>query len=540
MRENRISKWILKIISGCVLLIFNYCSQANNGNTFSNKSPVTPETTIVQESNYKQILYVSKKGEDRKGNGSKEQPFKSVPFAIEQNDDASAENKAAIFISQGNYSDKTLIMKEYVDIYGGFKEGSWERDIDKYVTVLNGDGNRRIVIAANFSKIDGFFITDGIIRGQGGAVFCNGTSPTITNNTFYKNKTHGPDNWNPKFWHETAHDGGAIYGKNGSAAMIQNNLFVENTTENGRGAAISLHGQCKPQIVNNVFLSNIAGTNDPMRSSDGGAINIFDWCDALISGNVFISNKADSKNDGGAVFIALWSSAKVSNNIFVDNHAGDDAGALFVGGQEHRYDAPLDPLPPKEKFYVSILENTFIGNHHGGFNSGAMRFTMESRGDFLSNTVAHNNGIYFQRSEVRVANNIILDNFLLIETKNGLGERIVENNLIWAEYNQKVEAEVKKNNMLHPVAGNYSEIPKFIDDGMEITSLSTNYNWIDFSTQIITSGLNLKNNQLVNRVIRSGDKWSVVKSNTTNTIKVWGEFAGKVCFTILPTYTLLK
>ncbi|MDZ7765889.1 MAG: hypothetical protein U5K00_15985 [Melioribacteraceae bacterium] len=43
-------------------------------------------------------------------------------------------------------------------------------------------------------------------------------------------------------------------------------------------------------------------------------------------------------NDGGAVFIALWSSTAVKNNIFVDNECGDDAGALFVGGQEHRYD----------------------------------------------------------------------------------------------------------------------------------------------------------------------------------------------------------
>ena len=87
-----------------------------------------------------------------------------------------------------------------------------------------------------------------------------------------------------------------------------------------------------------------------MRSSDAGAVSIFNWSDAVIEGNLFISNIADSKNDGGAIFIALWSSAKVNNNLFVDNHSGDDAGALFVGGQEHRYGGlPLDPIPPKDQ-----------------------------------------------------------------------------------------------------------------------------------------------------------------------------------------------
>ena len=542
MKLNKYFKWILISALISIFSFFSACQKTTNKDILNKQKLIYPKTEKVQESDYNRIIYVSKNGQDQHENGSREKPYLSIPFALKQVQNASAEKRTAIFIAAGEYSGETIQLKDNVDLYGGFNERTWERDIEKYTSTLSGDGERRILIAANSTIIDGFYFTNGIVMGKGAALYCDGTSPIVSNNVFVANKTLGPDNWNPKYWHETANDGGAIFGHNGASPTIRNNIFINNKTENGRGAAISFDGRCKPVINQNVFLSNIAGLNDPMRSSDGGAINIFDWSDAMIDGNVFISNRAESKNDGGAVFIALWSSAEVINNLFVDSHAGDDAGALFVGGQEHRYDAPLDSIPPKDEFFVSIKNNTFIGNHHGGTNSGAMRFTMESRGEFVGNKLAHNNGVYFQRSEVHVSDNIILDNFLFIETKEGLENGIIENNLLWADYDLHVEADVKNNNMLNVVEGNgnYSNAPNFIDDEFEIISISTNYKRQDMSTFITTSKLNFKKNQLVNRVVRAGNKWGVVKSNDSNTISIWGNFIGVVNITIMPTYTLVK
>jgi len=129
-----------------------------------------------------------------------------------------------------------------------------------------------------------------------------------------------------------------------------------------------------------------------------------------------------------------------------------------------------------------------------------------------------------------------------METKEGLDKGIIENNLIWADYSQQVDVEVKNNNMLNVVEGhgNYSKTPQFIDDGLKITALSTTYKLQSFSTRIITTGLNSEKNQLVNRVIKSGEKWGIVKSNRGNSISIWGDFKGEVDFTILPTYTLKK
>jgi len=538
MKSKLNFKWIFFAV--LVVLIIAGCKGTDDIRV--EQKLIYPETEQVQQADYTRIVYVSKNGQDSEENGPKENPYLTVPFALSQIQNASAENRAAVLISQGEYSGETIELKEYVDFYGGFNEQTWERNLEKFITVLSGGEERRVLIAENNMKLDGFHITRGEIKGKGAALFCDGTSPKISNNIFMDNKTLAPDNWNPKYLHETANDGGAIFGQNEASPTIRNNIFINNKTENGRGAAISFDGRCKPVIIQNVFFSNIAGLDDPMRSSDGGAISIFDWSDAVIDENVFISNRAQSKNDGGAVFIALWSSAKVEYNLFVDSYAGDDAGALFVGGQEHRYDGPLDPIPPKEQFFVIIKNNTFIGNHHGGTNSGAMRFTMESRGEFVGNTVAHNNGVYFQRSEVNVSNNIILDNFLFIETKEGLEKGTIQNNILWADYDQEVEADVKNNNMFQLLEGNgnYHKAPEFVSDGFEIVSISTNYKRQNFSTLVTVAGLKFKKNQLLNRVIRAGTKWGVIKSNTANTITIWGDFIGMVNFTVLPTYSLVK
>ena len=167
-----------------------------------------------------------------------------------------------------------------------------------------------------------------------------------------------------------------------------------------------------------------------MRSSDGGGISIFNHSSPEITGNVVLHNKALHNNDGGGIFVAYWSSAKVRNNVIVANHGGDDGGGLFVGGQEHRYDRPFDPIPSAEEFFVEVTGNRFFGNTNPSSNSGATRITMESRGRVTGNVAALNNGFYLQRSELEVTDNTILEDTLLIETKEGLQPTRFSNNIV--------------------------------------------------------------------------------------------------------------
>jgi hypothetical protein len=412
------------------------------------------------------------------------------------------------------------------------------RDIWNQQSILSGVKEKRVIAGADHARLDGFVISQGIVRGKGAGLLCDGVSPVITNNIFYQNKTLKPASWQPRFWHETANDGGAVYCRNNSAPEITFNLFIENETENGRGAGIACDGRCNPLIAENVFLHNTSGIDDPMRSSDGGAISVFDWCNLRLENNIIAGNRALASNDAGGVFIALWSSARISGNLFLNNEADDDAGGLFVGGQEHRYDRPLDPIPPQDKFFVSIVDNKFIGNRNKSLNSGAMRFTMEGRGEFRANYTAFNNGIYFQRSEVQITGNLIFDNFLIKETKSGLKISEIRDNMIWAEFDLQTDVVLENNWIKEKSAEAGKTVPGLgvKSAAKELIAASVIYNRRNFTTSVIVPDLNQAVNELANRVVRSGKKWGVIRSNDAVSITLWGDFSEETAFTLLTVY----
>ncbi|MEO9023355.1 MAG: right-handed parallel beta-helix repeat-containing protein [Ginsengibacter sp.] len=497
-----------------------------------------PHTARFNANEYENILYVSATVEGVQ-DGSLRHPYSSIKKAVDKT--TAMVGSKAIVVSEGIYKEDKIQLPTGTSLYGGFHFPDMERDIEKYPSQVQPSQNDRIFIPENQTVIDGFIIRDAAYRGKGGAIFCGGTSPVITNNIFINNKTLNPLNWAPKYMHRTANDGGTIYAENNAAPVISHNLFTKNSTENGRGAGVACANHCKPQINYNVFLENTTGTNDPMRSSDGGAISIFNWCDATIEGNYFLSNTALSKNDGGAVFVALWSSAKIYDNLFIHSKSGDDAGSLFVGGQEHRYDAPLDELPSASKFFVDIKENIFFGNSNSSANSGVMRFTMESRGAFNNNITAFNTGVYFQRSEVEVKNNVIMDNFLFIETKKGLKESTIANNLISGSFSLQTPA-IVKNNFFEGAKAFQKDLqlipPRIVQDGISTHPYAASYNKDTYKTRIIVEGVSVKD--LVGRTIVSNDKWGIVDRQQGNILTVWGDLNGAVEVFILPTYTLTK
>ena len=461
-----------------------------------------PQTTPIDLDAYTQILHVSTTtGSDTTGTGTSSAPYASITHALAAAgaaDPASATtatttNRTAILIAAGTYNVHNLTLKPNVDLYGGFEATAWsgdhdsnrdhDRNIQAHPTILDARNEGRVLISAaaattattaNNTRLDGLHIRNGLIRGPGGAILIDGTSPILTNNVFTQNATLTPANWAPKYLHETAHDGGAIYCRNGGAPEIRNNLIVANTTETGRGAGIAFDGKCDGVVADNVIIGNVAGTADPMRSSDGGGISIFRSSSPEISGNVVLGNKALHNNDGGGIFVAYWSSGKVRNNVIVANEGGDDGGGLFVGGQEHRYDRPFDPIPSAEEFFVEVTGNRFFGNTNPSRNSGALRITMESRGRVERNVAALNPGFYLQRSELEATDNTILEDTLLIETKEGLEPTRFSNNIVSGSLENDGIAIVTDSLVRDSSAdaeasgeGNAAGLPEFLEDGRE-------------------------------------------------------------------------
>lgn len=537
---KRGSSWLLALV---VLIVASACGSNPESGPVAPvpETGVGPATEIVDMDNYEAIRYVSQNaGSDATGDGSSDGPWQSLGHALSQIADAEAVNRYALLVAEGTYSGETVQLKEHLDLYGGFDPATWERNIFAQASILDGEGVRRVVIGADNTRLDGFVVRGGQVRGPGGGLFCEAVSPIVTNNVFLGNKTLVPEPWNPEYTHETAHDGGAIYCFKGASPLIEKNLFSANLTEAGRGAGIACHDRASPRISRNVFISNTAGVADPMRSSDGGAISAFMYSDPVIERNVILNNSAPAKNDGGGVFVALWSSAVVADNVVVGNHGGDDAGGLFVGGQEHRYDEPLDPLPAAEEFFVQVTGNLFMGNSNPSQNSGAMRFTMEGRGVFANNVTAHNNGIYFQRSEVTVMNNTILDDFLFVETKEGLKPGVIANNIIWAGFQLETETPVLHCDIQggHAGPGNIDMDPMLEDDRRTIEAGTTRYDEQRFLTEVTVPGASFQEDEFANRVVQGRDKWSVVKSNGSDRIMLWGDFSGQTGFDLLPEYHL--
>ncbi|MGW8316207.1 MAG: right-handed parallel beta-helix repeat-containing protein [Bacteroidales bacterium] len=492
-------------------------------------------TEEFDEDQYATILYVSAGRWAESGDGSIEAPYRSVKEAVEKVSAGSFPGPSAILVAEGNYSVQAIHLIPGIHLFGGFDTITWERDVDANRTILKGSGDERILVGENGCRIDGFQITGGRYRGNGGAIYCRSIEMEISNNMFIDNTTLEPVPWSPAYIHEKAHDGGAIYAGDGASLMVRRNIFRRNTTENGRGAAVAFHNGCRGEIRNNLFMNNTAGLRDEFRSSDGGAVSVFDWCDVDVIHNLFMGNRALSKNDGGALFYALWSSGTIHGNYFFNNRSMDDAGALFIGGQEHRYDAPLDPLPPEEEFFVTVDANVFMGNGNPSQNSGAFRITMESRGSITNNLIAFNNGAYFQRSDLDISNNTIADNLLLIETKEGLNPCRLNRNIFLGKV--QIETAVEISDCLFP------EDPEggvhgvgFRKDGFPLNIVGQMVGENNMETRLTMAGP-LEENILKNRVVKSGDRFTLVKENRGNMLIVFGDLPVSGAPLVMPTYT---
>lgn len=512
--------------------------------------PVTQPIVLagyLDRNTYHETRYVSvNSGSDTKGDGSKSAPWMTIRHALDQIDDARLSRRYALLVAGGTYTEGQIILKAFVHLYGGFQPESWERDIKANRTVMDGQRQNRLMVCADHSKVDGFIFTNGEVRGQGGAILCNGTSPVISNNVFVSNRTLIPDPWEPEFIHEIANDGGAIATINGAAPGIYSNLFIGNMTEAGRGGGIAAHNRAAPRIHYNVFMGNISGINDPMRSSDGGAISSSFYSNSDILFNLILNNRAQSRNDGGGIFSELWSSLHIGGNLIVGNTSDDDGGGIYLSGQVHHYITEHDPVVPQERYFNRVTGNILAGNSIPGRGiDGALRFTYHTRVAFHYNiSYANTGGLDFRRSEVCARGNIVFGQVTVRESDHPAH---FVNNLIFGDLDARSDvilqdtyvssmaqsasqdADEKKSGFLAP-----EDI--FLDDEKILDVRQAVYDADQFRTRMEVNEVPLAADGLRNRIVRIGDNWSVIQSNTSDSITLWGDHSQAKRVHIKPTY----
>ena len=223
----------------------------------------------------------------------------------------------------------------------------------------------------------------------------------------------------------------------------------------------------------------------------------------------------------------VWSAPEVVDNVFVGNISGDDAGGLFIGGQEHRYDAPLDPYPDSAKFNVRVEGNVFMGNAQSSGNSGAGRITMETRATLRNNIVAHNNGgLYLQRSEIVAENNTVWQDWRVIEDKKGLGESRFSGNIL-KDLMGGIDARATfTGNMVPPVVpgrGNMKVEDVFVDDSVTGAIESSSFDPLTLTTTLrLTEPLPTGKDFTARPINIDRGLWRVIKTAAEHEIVIWG------------------
>jgi parallel beta-helix repeat protein len=247
------------------------------------------------------------------GDGSSwDSPLGGIQQAL---DDSSAGDK--IHVKEGTYNE-TIVMKEWVDLYGGYSSALTGTDISsRYpaicVTSISAAGastSGPVVTGANNARIDGFTFTCGQAD-NGGGMLNYLSSPTVVNCVFSGN---------------TAIYGGGMCNYYGSPT-ISNCTFSGNTASDWGGGIENFSSS--PTITNCTFSSNTA--SGPVHGFGGGMFNFFS--SPTVTSCIFWG---DSSND--AAEISDYYSTPTVTYCDVEAGYGDpgdnniDLDPLFVGG----------------------------------------------------------------------------------------------------------------------------------------------------------------------------------------------------------------
>ncbi len=508
-----------------------------------NIAEIGPNTESIESNGYAQIYYVSSAASED-GDGSQTSPWKSLTAGMSGLPEASADRPLAVFVSEGNYGGETLMMRPFVDLFGGFDSVTWDRDIHVYRSVLDGEGERRVVFAANDCILDGFTITRGRTSTHGGGILCDDASPTIKNCFITENTTLEPENFNHTRIHQDAHHGGGIAVFFNSAPVIRNNVFFNNRTHIGNGAGVAFYGWIRikgapetsfesnvmvgglqAQLKNNVFVNNVAGVTDTnrTRSSNGGAISCAFEARPVIENNVIAYNEAKGRGDAGGIYSEYYSYPTVVSNWLLGNIGDDDGGAIYAMRMGH----------------ITISQNFIAGNWTRGNGVGGIRLSKEGRGlirdniivqnqtggalqcvdsyvEYRNNLVMHNKGKasikyvnhfpYFQPSIAE--NNIIRENEggLSIDATEGATLKLIKNNI-----DAKVKGKRNKNRSI-----------TLIDDARILKSTSLIFDESRYQS-ILEIDAAADISSLVGRIAHINEFWSVICAVEGNKIYTWGD-----------------
>ena len=213
----------------------------------------------------------------------------------------------------------TLTIATNVNIYGGFtgttETNRSERDVSANVTVLDGEGVRRVVnISDGTVLLDGLTVTNGHAT-TGAGIYASGHDTVTLANCQVIDNHHGNNGCN---------GAGAYF--NGGSVLIANTTFADNSASYGGGsigyaAGISAHS-VNMIIVDSLFRSNSL-ENIVVRDGEGGGAIWANHGTLAVTNTTFVGNRGNQASvntrGGGACFLKGTLTATFKNCAFVGN-----------------------------------------------------------------------------------------------------------------------------------------------------------------------------------------------------------------------------
>ncbi|MBN2208038.1 MAG: DUF1565 domain-containing protein [Candidatus Coatesbacteria bacterium] len=319
--------------------------------------PATQELTVLPSQRYE--VFVDARVGDDYNSGTQDSPFETITHALAVIQ-GSEGTPGTVHVGPGTYSKDSngealpLKMKSWVSLLGDGADNT---------ILLGGYSDVIECVGVSYSTIEGFTLANG-----GCGVFCQKSSPVITNNTITSNLCGGvyclnssptiSDNGisgnfsnaggagvfccdsspmisdNTIVSNETGFDrnGGGILCE-GGAPVIDGNLIADNHSEQDGGGIYCI--ESSPIISSNTITGNVTWASyssfDPCGNGGGlcCAKSSPEISNNIISQNGAVSWSGPEGGNGGGIYCDADSSPRVSNNTIVGNEADYIGGGIY-------------------------------------------------------------------------------------------------------------------------------------------------------------------------------------------------------------------
>ena len=286
-------------------------------------------------------VHISPDGDDDSGDGSQENPFKSIGYAINY-----TSNDTTVYLNEGRYAgenNRNITLDKSVELIGTSKEN----------TVIDCESLGRLFTMNSNSKLTliNLTLTNGNLDDNGGLIHNEGGEITIkncilSNSRGYKN-------------------GGTIYNNLGTL-NIENTCFTNNSAHQ-YGGVLYTYGET------NIKNSNFTGNYLTAKESVGGCIatnGIINLDGCIFSKNFAVYSAAAMLNLGNATINNCRFEYLTTNYTAggISNHNYAVINNSYFGYNDVQYYAAAILAPPSGQHVITKVYNTIFEQNHAGYH----------------------------------------------------------------------------------------------------------------------------------------------------------------------------